>query len=494
MREFCPMAAIHADLVGPLPEGRNSRGQRGFQYILSVVDSATRYLWLLPIRHKTAECVAAMLFDEVISRISVPSAILTDRGGEFLGEVVECLLKRLGISHLRTSAYHPETDAKCERIHFSIHNMITKMIDEKHERWPDLLGTVALAYNATVHTTTGYLPHELFYSFAPSCPSEAVVSTPASDPASNADEFALQSFERLQEATAFVREYTGKNIQCMKRQYDSAVKPQSYEIGEKVLVYNPKNQHGKFAKWQIRWVGPYVVENKLNQANYVVKKGRGKLVVIHIDRLHKLLTELNSDNAECPVSDSSPTSQPNKRRRADNAAMATSTQCTETASCTDSELSRSITRSAVNHTLSTHVWIGPARTSVSTFHRYPKVQIRWPQSQRLSRQATSTIGWQASGARRRPAQYLQQVQARLTNQACARSTIAQTAATLLRPFASQIPKPTHVRRVVVSRKNRCLLSPSSYRSDLNMPRSRIFHRDADCSYLESDSHFNVVRG
>jgi len=35
------MAVIHADLVGPLPEGKNSRGQRGFQYILSIVDSTT---------------------------------------------------------------------------------------------------------------------------------------------------------------------------------------------------------------------------------------------------------------------------------------------------------------------------------------------------------------------------------------------------------------------------------------------------------------------
>jgi len=85
MREFRPMAVVHVDLVGSLPEGKNGRGQTGFQYILSVVDSATRYLWLLPIRHKTAECIAATLFDEVISRVSVPSAILTDRGGEFLG-------------------------------------------------------------------------------------------------------------------------------------------------------------------------------------------------------------------------------------------------------------------------------------------------------------------------------------------------------------------------------------------------------------------------
>jgi len=123
-----------------LPDGRNSRNQRGFQYILSVVDAATRYLWLLPIRHKTAECVAAMLFDEVISRVSVPSSILTDQGGEFTGEVVECLLKRLGITHLKTSAYHPQTDAKCERTHFSVNSIISKLIDDKHDRWPDLWG------------------------------------------------------------------------------------------------------------------------------------------------------------------------------------------------------------------------------------------------------------------------------------------------------------------------------------------------------------------
>jgi len=87
------------------------------------------------------------------------------------------------------------------------------MINDKHERWPDLLGSVALAYNATVHTSTGYSPHELFYLFAPSCPLDA------SDPALNADEFALQTFEHLQEATVFVRDFTGKNIQRMKRQY-----------------------------------------------------------------------------------------------------------------------------------------------------------------------------------------------------------------------------------------------------------------------------------
>jgi len=346
MREFRPMAVIHADLVGPLPEGRNSRNQRGFQYILSVVDSATRYVWLLPVRHKTAECVAATLFDEVISHVSVPSAILMDQGGEFTAEVVECLLKWLSILHLRTSAYHPQTDAKCERAHFSIHNMITMMINDKHERWPDLLGAVALAYNATIHTTTGYSPHELFYSFAPSCPLDAIVSTPASDPTSNADEFALQTFECLQEATAFVREFTGKNMQRMKRYYDSTMKPQTYEIGEKVLVNNPKKQGGKFAKWQTCWLEPFVVENRLNELRR--EKGKGKCVVIDIDRMHKLPNELDSENPNCQENDKCPTSQPNLRRKASNAAMETNTHCAKTASCADSDTNTPLFPSADN--------------------------------------------------------------------------------------------------------------------------------------------------
>jgi len=244
MREFRPMAVLHADLVGPLPIGQNLQNQRGFQYILSAVDSATHYLWLLPIRHKTAEAVAAVLFDEIISRVSVPSAILTDRGREFMEEVAECLYKRLGITHLKTSVYHPQTDAKCERVHFSVHNLITKLVGEEHDRWPDLLGTVALAYNATIHSATGYSPHELFYTFAPACPLDALISAPALDPDSNADEFALQALEKMQEAAAFVRKYSGRQMGRMKTYYDASVRPTEFQEGQKVLLYDPRKKRG----------------------------------------------------------------------------------------------------------------------------------------------------------------------------------------------------------------------------------------------------------
>jgi len=159
-------------------------------------------------------------------------------------------------------------DAKCERVHFSVHNMITKLVGDKHKRWPDLLGTVALAYNATVHYTTGYLPHELFYSFAPSCPLDAMVITLVLKPTGNADEYALHALDRLQEAASFIHELMGKQMQQMKHYYNTSVEDQQFEEGEQVLVYDPKKRRGRFAKWQV--LCPVLVERCLNDTNYVL--------------------------------------------------------------------------------------------------------------------------------------------------------------------------------------------------------------------------------
>jgi len=188
MREFRPMSVLHADLVGPIPVGSNGKGQYGFQYILSVIDSATRYLWLIPLRNKTAETVANALYEDVIARTSVPSAILTDLGKEFTDEIFDRLYTRLGITRLRTSGYHPQCDSKCERVHCSVNDMLVKFIERDVHCWPAFLPGICLAYNSSVHAATGYAPHELFYSFPPTCPFDAIVDAEQTEAVSNADQ------------------------------------------------------------------------------------------------------------------------------------------------------------------------------------------------------------------------------------------------------------------------------------------------------------------
>ena len=123
-----------------------------------MVDSATRYLWLVPLKRKTADAVAAAIFGEDFSKTTVPSALITDRGTEFTNQVLDHLCQRLNISHFRTSGYHPACDGKCERSHFSIHNMITKLLQDNQSTWPDWLHPIAVAYNAIVHVSTEMCP------------------------------------------------------------------------------------------------------------------------------------------------------------------------------------------------------------------------------------------------------------------------------------------------------------------------------------------------
>ena len=209
--------------------------------------------------------------------------LLTD--GEFTGEVMQHLCNRLGISRLLTSAYHPQTDAKCERTHFSVHKMITKLLGEKHDNWLDLLGTVTLHYNSTVHSATGYSPHELFYdaavkpkafqqgefalpysSFKSSCPLDAQVTAPTLEPVDNTDAYAMQALECMREAYAFVYTATDKQAQHMKWRYDAAVKPKAFQPGEFALLCSPKKKRGLYTKLHVTWTGPVHVEQHLNDS------------------------------------------------------------------------------------------------------------------------------------------------------------------------------------------------------------------------------------
>ena len=61
-----------------------------------------------------------------------------------------------------------------------------------------------------VHTSTGFAPHDLFYTFPSSCALDAMTDGPVEEPVNNADQYALQATERLRESFRLVLEYTGK--------------------------------------------------------------------------------------------------------------------------------------------------------------------------------------------------------------------------------------------------------------------------------------------
>ena len=95
---------VHVDLVGFLPSSA------GFTYLFPVVDRTTRWPEAIPLSGTTAADCAAALFAGWIQRFGVPSKITSDRGAQFRSGLWAALCQLLNISHVQTTAYHPQAN------------------------------------------------------------------------------------------------------------------------------------------------------------------------------------------------------------------------------------------------------------------------------------------------------------------------------------------------------------------------------------------------
>ena len=113
--------------------------------------------------HKKSRCTKCGPGNgKVLSRIGIPGELLTDYGGVVTGKLMKELYKTLGIIHLKTLPYHPETDGCIERWHSSLKSMLKKR-DNRQRGWDKLLKYLLFAYRAAPHKKTGYSFFEVIF-------------------------------------------------------------------------------------------------------------------------------------------------------------------------------------------------------------------------------------------------------------------------------------------------------------------------------------------
>ena len=164
-----PYRQVAFDLVGPLPKAKG-----GCQFILTCICMATRWPEAVAHRSITAKAVAEAMI-EILCRMGIPEEILTDRGTQFCGRAGEELCKVLGIKHLLTTAYHPQTNGCIERMHGTLESMCTKAA-HKGLDWVQQLPLCSLALGQNPHRDSGLSPFEMAYGWNVQTPLEALYS------------------------------------------------------------------------------------------------------------------------------------------------------------------------------------------------------------------------------------------------------------------------------------------------------------------------------
>ncbi|CAI5474225.1 unnamed protein product [Closterium sp. Yama58-4] len=97
------------DLAGEMPLSR-----RGKRFILIMIEHGSKWVEVRALPSKSSARIAEAFEDQVLTRFGACGEVLTDQGTEFLGEF-ENLLTASGITHRRTSRYHPQSDGLTER-------------------------------------------------------------------------------------------------------------------------------------------------------------------------------------------------------------------------------------------------------------------------------------------------------------------------------------------------------------------------------------------
>ncbi len=168
-------------MVGPLPQSR-----QGNRHLLVFVDYLTKWPEVYALPEATAEAVARIYVEQIICRHGAPEALLSDRGKQFLSEVLRHVNEYLQVRKINTTPYHPQTDGLVERFNSTLENLLAKFGNDHQDNWDDLLPYVLSAYCMSLHEATGDTPFYLLYGCDPYLPvdiaSHAIRSSPLTTP------------------------------------------------------------------------------------------------------------------------------------------------------------------------------------------------------------------------------------------------------------------------------------------------------------------------
>lgn len=149
----------YIDFVGPIPQSEN-----GNKYIFTAVCDLTKFLVAVPTQDCTALTAAECLLEHIICRYNFPSKLISDNASNFVSKVIKDLTALFLIKKIFTTPYHPQANI-VERLHRWLNTYLRAYAEKNKDSWDQLCKFATFAYNNSVHSTTGYTPHELAHGF-----------------------------------------------------------------------------------------------------------------------------------------------------------------------------------------------------------------------------------------------------------------------------------------------------------------------------------------
>ena len=149
---------IAMDLVTDFTES-----SKGNKHILTIIDLLMGWPEAIPIPNKSADTITKAFIRHYLPRHMCPQFILSDNGTEFKNQILNKVMRDLGIERIFSAPYHPQSNGKLETFHKFLKPTLKKMCAEDQDNWDDYIKQVLGTYRGVPNLTTGESPFFLVY-------------------------------------------------------------------------------------------------------------------------------------------------------------------------------------------------------------------------------------------------------------------------------------------------------------------------------------------
>ena len=217
----------------------------GNKHILTIIDHLTGWPEAFPILDKSADTIVSTFINKYLPVHMYPRYILSDSGTEFKNNLMDQVLKQLGIERIFSAPYHPQSNGKLEVFHKYLKPTLKKLCEKDPSNWDQYLNQVLASYRVTPNLATAETPFFLVYGRDPNLPLHQLLEPMQQflgDPDSG-----ILNLEAHRLMLAIAKKTLDENhFKTAQKTMDRT--PPSFKIGDRVYFKNKQP-----SKWDLKW-------------------------------------------------------------------------------------------------------------------------------------------------------------------------------------------------------------------------------------------------